>query len=73
MWAKEVICFECGYRYSRQQLQSCPQCGEEKIYIPSLHSENYDIAKDPGALLKLRIYGVIGFLALLVLTMNLTH
>jgi uncharacterized protein (DUF983 family) len=69
----EAICFECGFRYNKKVLNQCPKCGDERTFIAALHSADYDIAKDPEALFKLRIYGVMGFLSLLITVMNLTH
>jgi hypothetical protein len=66
-------CYECGFKYSRRQTRYCPRCGEEKIYTPSLHDPNYDIAKDPVALLKYRVIGITILLAVFVFTMNITH
>jgi hypothetical protein len=73
MRREEVICFECGFRYNRRISPNCPKCGEARIYLAALHSPNYDIAKDPSALFKLRLYGVAGFIALFILMMNITH
>jgi DNA-directed RNA polymerase subunit RPC12/RpoP len=70
---REVICFECGKRYNNKVLAACPRCGESKIFIAALHSEDYDITKDPAALFKMRIYGILGTLALLIVVLNLTH
>ena len=70
---KEVICFECGKRYLKNVSSSCPNCGETQTFIPALHAQNYDIAKDPEALLKLRLYGIAVFILLLITVMNMTH
>lgn len=45
---KIVSCFECGYKYDRKREARCFRCGEEKIFDPRLHDENYDIARDPS-------------------------
>ncbi|CAN2203136.1 ATP-synt_Vo_Ao_c_NTPK_rpt2 domain containing protein [Candidatus Nanopelagicaceae bacterium] len=45
---KMVSCFECGFKYDRKKEAKCNRCGEEKIFNPVLHDENYDIAKDPS-------------------------
>jgi predicted amidophosphoribosyltransferase len=70
---KELICFECGKRYLQGITNFCPRCGETQTFNPSLHSQDYDITKDPAALLKLRLYGIAGLLLLLITVMNLTH
>jgi uncharacterized Zn finger protein len=66
-----VHCFECGTVYDRKTRLFCPQCGEEKVFIPALHDENYDITKDTGELARMRLYGIAAALVLLVLTLNL--
>jgi anaerobic ribonucleoside-triphosphate reductase len=74
LWVKkECICFDCGFRYDRRLENKCPRCGDERIFIASLHAEDYDIAKDPEALFKMRIYGIIISLALFITVLNLTH
>ena len=71
--SREAICFECGCRYMNKVEGSCPRCGETRIFIASLHAENYDITKDPDALFKMRIYGILALFALLITVLNLTH
>jgi uncharacterized paraquat-inducible protein A len=44
---KIVSCFECGFKYDRKKASRCARCGEERIFNPAIHDENYDIAKDP--------------------------
>lgn len=68
-----VSCFECGYKYDRKREARCFRCGEEKIFEPRLHDENYDIAKDPNALFKYRLIGIGITLLLFYVTLNLTH
>ena len=66
-------CYECGFKYERKSHAQCPRCGEEKIFIASLHDPNYDIAKDPSALFKYRLYGIAIVITLWILTLNLTQ
>ena len=69
----EAICFECGFRYNKKDLNQCPKCGDERTFIAALHAADYDITKDPDALFKLRIYGVLVFLVLMIAILNFTH
>jgi hypothetical protein len=52
-------------------MTNCPRCGDERIFIPSLHSESYDITKDPAALLRLRLLGIAALMIIFLLTLNL--
>jgi hypothetical protein len=66
---KLVHCFECGNEYDKKVRLLCPKCGEEKIFIPALHDENYDITKDTSELFRLRLYGIAAALVLLITIM----
>jgi uncharacterized protein (DUF983 family) len=66
-------CFECGFKYERKSAPRCPRCGEEKIFIPSLHDPNYDIAKDLSAHFRYRLYGIATVVTLWIFVLSITQ
>jgi hypothetical protein len=67
---KMVSCFECGFKYDRKKEARCIHCGEEKVFDPRLHDENYDIARDPdrsGKYLIISTFVLFGTLSLIII------
>lgn len=68
--SKLVSCFQCGFDYVAKSADSCPKCGEIKIFVPALHDPNYDMMRDPVFLGKYRIR--IAVILFLVFTLTFT-